>query len=199
MGHGITDHAENDTFGQFHKNNASYGGLRVRGLRDDSSASAEWGALNLVGYLGEAADTTKTTSGHGVVQINSAVKSGTGVTSVGADGNLLTVENNGTTRFIFDAEGSAHGDVEWTTFDEHDDLALLDGLEASFGAFADDHRRELEALRIAQFDDTPGHAMVNWTRLSMLLVGALRQTGARVARAERALLALGADPALLTV
>jgi hypothetical protein len=194
VAHGMTDFAETDTYGQLSKNNASYGGLRVRGFRDDSSAAANWGAANFVGYLGEAADTTKTTSGRGVVEITSAVKSGTGITDVGSDGNLMVIRNNTTTRFIFDAEGSAHADIEWIAFSEHNDLALLDALEASFGEFADDHRHELERLRIAQFDDRPGHAMVNWTRLTMLLVGAIRQNRARQ---DRAFAALGLNPALL--
>jgi len=179
--HGMTTHAETDQYGQFGENNDTYGGMRVRGLRDSSSGSAAHGALNLVGYLGETANTTKTTAGHGVVQINAAVRDGatTGVTAVGTDGNLCTIENNGTTRYIFDAEGSAHADVEWTTFADHNDIALLGNLEAAFGEFADAHQAELEALGIAHFDSTPGHAMVNWTRLSMLLVGAVRQLAAR--------------------
>jgi len=188
VGHGITDYANTKAFGQVHKNSAAYGGMRLRGLRETSSATAAWGALALTGYLGEAANTTKTTAGHGVVQINAAVKSGTGIANVGADGNLVSIENNGTTRYLFDAEGSAHADVEWTTFDDHDDVALLDRLEAAFGEFAEGHQAELEALGIARFDDKPGHAMVNWTRLAMLLTGAVRQLAERVTVTEQRLL-----------
>ena len=30
----------------------------------------------------------------------------------------MTIENSGTVRYIFDAEGSAHADVEWTTYSD---------------------------------------------------------------------------------
>jgi len=196
VGHPMTDYAELDTYGSFNKAAAAAGGLQIRGFRDADADN--WKALALAGFLGEAADTTKTTAGHGVVAITAWVTNGgTSIQAVGADGNLFSIENGSTTRFLFDAEGSAHADVEWTTFDQHDDLALLDGLEASFGQFADEHKRELEALGIAHFDSTPGHAMVNWTRLAMLQTGALRQIGKRLASYERAFAALGVNPALL--
>jgi hypothetical protein len=184
--HPFTDFAETDTYGYMEKSEAAAGGLQIVGLKD-SGGAAGW-ALTLDGMLGEAADTTKTTAGIGVVTMRARITdAGTGAADVGADGNLFVIRNNATTRYIFDAEGSAHADVEWTTFDEHDDLALLDSLEASFGQFADQHREQLEALRIAHFDDRPGHAMVNWTRLSMLLVGAVRQLSQRQERLERLL------------
>jgi len=199
VAHGMTDYAETATYGAFHKAAATGGGLQIRGLRD--SRGSAWKALSLVGFLGEAADTTKTTNGHGVVAVNSAVKSGTGITDVGADGNLFSVENNGTTRFIFDAEGSAHADIEFTTFDEYDDVALLTGLEQSmlawqggdpirseFESALRENRERLEALGLAHFDDNnPGHAMLNTTKLLMLLTGAVRQLGARMMDAEKML------------
>lgn len=193
--HGITDNAETDTYGVLMKAHATGGGLRVRGMTDTDADPG--GAIRLQGILGEAADTTKGTGGRGVVEVISQVKSGTGATTVGADGNLLAVRNGATTRFIFDAEGSAHADVEWTTYDEHDDAALLDNLEttltdwqrnpvkAEFGQWLTEEAAQLEALGIVHFDrDNPGHAMVNTTRLSMLLVGALRQMSARLNELE---------------
>jgi hypothetical protein len=68
------------------------------------------------GRLGEAASTTKATSSVGVTHFRSWVKSSATIAAVGSDGNLLTIANAGTTRFIFDAEGSGHADIEWTTF-----------------------------------------------------------------------------------
>lgn len=191
VAHGITDTAETDTYGAVAKTEATSGGLQITGLKDADGIACL--ALNLRGYLGEAADTTKSTGGGGVINLTAAVKSGTGLADVGADGNLVTIQNRSTTRFIFDAEGCAHGDVEWIAFSEHDDLALLDKLEATvvsreFGGWVDANRRELEALNIAHFDDRPGHAMLNLTRLSMLLTGALRQVGRRLNTLETRLL-----------
>ena len=199
VAHGITDEAETDTFGTFLKSNADAGGLLVAGYRD-SGGDAGF-ALNLQGNLGETADTTKTTAGIGVVNIRAAVQSGTTVAAVGSDGNLLSIRNLSTTRYLFDAEGSAHADVEWTTFDEHDDLDLLDTLETTltswqgdalkegFGSWLADNQHELERLKLVTFDhDNPGHVMLNTTRMLMLLTGACRQLGERLAIAERKLL-----------
>ncbi len=187
--HGMTDLAETDTFGFFVKpGSGADGGLGIRGLSDVTQAVSIFG-------LGVTDDTTKTTAGRGYVELLAGKKSGTGAGNVGSDANMVVIRNYGTTRFIFDAEGSGHSDIEWTTFDEHDDLALLDSLEASFGQFAEGHRGELERLGIARYDERGGHAMVNWTRLSMLLVGATRQIGQRLDRYERALVDLGVNPA----
>jgi hypothetical protein len=184
VAHGMTTQLETDTYGDFRKAQADSGGLMITGAKD--ADGDPYFALRLRGFLGEAADTTKTTGGFGVIALDSFVKSGTDVTGCGADANLVSISNGGsTTRFIFDAEGSAHADVEWTTFDQYDDLVLLETLEKTmlaqeFGGWVDENRAELERLNIAHFDDRPGHAMVNWTRLSMLLVGALRQLGTRL-------------------
>ena len=122
---------------------------------------------------------------------------GTTAGNAGADANLAVIRNNTTTRFIFDAEGSAHSDVEWTTFDEYDDVSLLNKLEittrpdaitSEMGEFLEENRGELENLDIAHFDDRPGHAMVNFTKLSMLLVGAIGQQNVRLQAVEQQLL-----------
>lgn len=106
VAHGMTDEAETDTFGTSKKADVDAGGLEVRGYRDADGANSE--ALRLTGSLGEAVDTGKTTSSNGVVSIVAQVKSGTGVTSVGADGNLLSLKNDTTTKLIVDAEGTIH-------------------------------------------------------------------------------------------
>ena len=202
VAHGITDFAETDTYGALTKHSADAGGLQVSGYRDADSGA--YAALALIGRLGEAADTTKSTHGYGIVHIDAAVKSGTGVTAAGADGNLVTIATNATTRFIFDAEGSAHADVEWTTYDDYDDLALLtdleramlaqrDPLKAGFVDFLQYNHAALEDAGLVHFDkDAPGHVMLNTTRLSMALVGALQQMGGRMDSLENRQLALEA-------
>jgi hypothetical protein len=191
VAHGMTGQTETDTYFYISKGEASSGGAILYGLKDADGLAGY--ALSMQGALGEAANAGKTTGSYGVVDIQAKVKSGASVTSVGADGNLLSIRNAATTRFIFDAEGSAHADVEWVAFDEHDDLALLDTLEQTvvaqgFGGWIEENKTLLERLNIAHFDDVPGHAMVNWTRLSMLMVGALRQIAPRLGRLEAALL-----------
>lgn len=196
VAHGMTDFTETDTYGVFQKRSADNGGLQIYGYRD----AGTFPAISLVGRSADAAHTTKSTSSYGVVQLIAQVKSGTGVTTVGADGNLCVIANSGDARFIFDAEGSAHADVEWKTFDDYDDVALLTDLEsamlaqrdpvkAQFVDFLQYNHDALEVAGIVHFDrENPGHAMVNTTKLSMALVGAIRQTNARMDALEARML-----------
>ncbi len=200
VAHGMTTLTETTTYAVMKKVSATGGGLLIAGLTDTDAAA--YGAVAIQGYLGEAADTTKSTSGHGVVRIQALVKSGTSATDVGTDGNLLTVENNATTRFILDAEGSFHADVESTTFDQYDDLALLEALDVEFsrrrgnpisqefGRWLQEHKAILQQERIVNFYDDGPRAMLNMTRLAMLHTGALRQMGKRLQLAETRLGAL---------
>lgn len=193
LAHGMTAILRTDAYGMMAKNHGTGGGLKVIGATD-SDADA-FGAIVLMALLGETADTTKSTAGGGVIKLSSYVKNGNTSQAVGADGNLVSIDNGGTTRFIFDAEGSAHGDVEWIAFDDHDDVALLDALDAaltkdpvktSFGRYLSQFREQLQAAGIVNFYDPEGkRAMVNFTRLAMLLTGAIRQ----MAQRERALTA----------
>jgi len=186
VAHGITDWTETDTYATMAKINANSGGLHLIGYKDGDDVAYQV-ALALTGRLGLAADTTKSTSALGVVQIAAQIKSGTGVANVGADGNLMVIANGTTARFIFDAEGSAHADVEWTTFQHHDDRVMLADLEKAlshqeepeFADFSRYDRRVLEELGLIHCDEK-ARAMLNVTRLSMLLVGALRQAHERV-------------------
>ncbi len=183
--HGITDIAETDTYGTCKLVSATAGGLVIDGLSE-----ATLGLL--LRGLGVTDNTTKSTAGTGYLELRAGKKSGTGLAVAGADANLVVIRNLTTTRFIFDAEGSAHADVEWIAFDEHDDLALLDQVEETmlaqrdpvkreFGAWLDENKAQLEQLGLVHFDrKNPGHAMINTTRMMMLLTGALRQVGQRV-------------------
>ena len=106
VAHGVTDVAETDTYAAFSKVSALGGGLLVRGFTDTDAAAGR--ALLLSGLVGEAVDTTKSTAGIGAIEVYAQIKSGTGVAPVGTDGNLFVVSNNGTARFIHDAEGTLH-------------------------------------------------------------------------------------------
>ena len=193
VGHALTTLTEADTFCEFHKAGITTGGVVMAGYKATGASS---NAMALVGYLTDAADTGKLTTASGVISLLSRLNNAGSYTDIGTDGNLVVMKNNNTTQFIFDAEGSAHANVEWTTFDKHNDVALLDNLEVAmqdgmgngFGEFLTGHKRDLEKLNIAHFDDKPGHAMVNFTRLSMLLVGAIRQQAARIDMMEQRLL-----------
>ena len=49
----------------------------------------------------------------------SAKKCGTGRAASGTNANLVSIGDYAATRFLFDAEGSGHADVEWTTFSDN--------------------------------------------------------------------------------
>lgn len=199
VAHGVTDVTATNTYLSVKKMTATAGGVWLDGISEGV------GSMTLRG-IQTTVSTVKSTGAAGAVHIDGALKSGTGVASLGADANIAVIRDNGTTRFIFDAEGSGHADIEWVAFDAHDDLALVDALNhefarrrdpahasvtAEFGAWLDSKRDELQRAGIVNFYDSGPRAMVNTTRLAMLSVGALRQLGARLAALEQH---LGLEP-----
>jgi hypothetical protein len=109
VAHGVTDNTETDTFGAVYKAGAADGGLAIGGYTEGAIAM-------LVEAYATTVNTTKTTGGRGTIELTGYLKSGTGVTSLSADANVVVIRNLTTTRFIFDAEGSGHADVEWVAF-----------------------------------------------------------------------------------
>ena len=186
VAHGMTGLTETDTYGAFRKYENNGGGLSIAGYSDAHGPAGN--ALHLRGTLGEAADTTKSTSARGVVYMATLVKDGTAGGLVGSNGNLFAIGNSETTRFIFDAEGSGHADVEWTTYDTYNDLALISDMEDTLLAMESPdqtpRRHTMEATGIIgkdswHMEDGKPRAMVNFTKLAMLHHGALIQTGDR--------------------
>lgn len=107
VAHAMTDHVEADVFGSLGKQANGEGGLEVAGWKDDDG-SVLGHALLLSGNLDEsAADTTKDTSAVGIISLRSNIRTSNTVGVAGADENLAVIQNNTTTRFIFDVEGVA--------------------------------------------------------------------------------------------
>lgn len=109
VAHGMTDFAETDTFGHISKASGGDGGVLLRGYTETEQ-----------GIVLQAFVTTdsalRTTSATAPVHLTAHFKSGTGITSMGADKNLAVIRNNATTRFIFDSDGDFHADSSSTTF-----------------------------------------------------------------------------------
>jgi len=102
IAHGMTDHAETDTYGHLSKSVAASGGLRVMGM-----TGANIG-LSLEG-MGVTDVTTKTTSSDAYIQLWAGKKSGTDIGDIGANANLAGFYNWTTgARLLIDAEGSIH-------------------------------------------------------------------------------------------
>ena len=198
VSHAMTSNEEADTFGTFSKSQATSGGLNIQGYKDADGSKGF--AYYVSARLGEAADTTKSTSGVGVIYWDAAVTDGsTNVAAAGSEGNLAVLANNGTTRFIFDAEGDSHQDVgtAWTNFDDYDDLELVrdirnvvtrvdDPLRQGFVGSIEASRAMLDAMPgkpIVTFN-ADGHHFLNTSRLAMLHHGAILQIGNRIAALE---------------
>ena len=209
IAHGITGQTETDTYGLFQKAHAAGGGLQVTGLTDSDGGPGF--ALALTGMLGEAADTTKATNAQGIVHIRSYIYDGsTNVIAPGTDQNLVVFGSASSARFIFDAEGSGHADVEWVTFDKHNDLQVLEDMEylvapgqvvRQFGDVIKHDRAffEDEGLfhDIREVGDGRMRGMMNYTRMLMLHSGAIRQVGGRQMLLENCLRDLvAANPTL---
>tara|TARA_R110000824_G_scaffold70157_2_gene180350 strand:- start:3915 stop:4397 length:483 start_codon:yes stop_codon:yes gene_type:complete len=141
-------------------------------------------------------DKTSDASTVGYIGLYGAKKNGVTAQTPGADANLVTIHDGyaGTTRFIFDIEGSAHADVEWVAYADHDDIALMNDLESEMLAIdgspeRTERRHMLEAVGIIGKDswhivDGRPKAMVNQTKLAMLHHGALLQVGQRITALE---------------
>ena len=209
IAHGITGQTETDTYGLFQKAHAAGGGLQVTGLTDSDGGPGF--ALALTGMLGEAADTTKAVNAQGIVHIRSYIYDGsTNVIAPGTDQNLVVFGSASSARFIFDAEGSGHADVEWVTFDKHNDLQVLEDMEylvapgqvvRQFGDVIKHDRAffEEEGLfhDIREVGDGRMRGMMNYTRMLMLHSGAIRQVGGRQMLLENCLRDLvAANPTL---
>jgi ribosomal protein L24E len=110
-----TNYAEADTFGFVSKTAGDTGGLKFGAFTESGvdSRTCYYYVVNA-----DNADTTKSASGEGLYQVDLAINSGTGSNVVNADGNMVAFTSNGNARFLFDAEGSGHADVEWTTFSD---------------------------------------------------------------------------------
>ena len=184
VAHGMTDFAETDTYGAFHKASSIAGGLEVRGLTEATSAIALRG-------MGTVEDTTHTAAGIGVINIYAYKKSGTSVGSVAANGNLLVVGDQANARFIVDVEGNFFSDDTGSTFDDHDDpmlaLALVaqssksEMLQSLWQTYSKYNRASLQEAGIVANDGPNGErGFVNWKAATKLALGACWQLGLKM-------------------
>ena len=128
VAHSITSVAEADTYGLFKKSGTGDGGIAIVGMNDNGNV-----AMQIRGLSNGGEDTGKGTGDHGCVRIDAASRSGTSVGTQGSNVNLLTIGNNATVRFIFDAEGDFHADSGSTTFDTYEDAQLVRAYDLSHG------------------------------------------------------------------
>lgn len=191
--HGVTTLAETDTYGCIRKALAGSGGIEFRGFAD---TGLNHSVMFMRGIVTDTPSTTPATNVFGVVRVGAYLKSGTGTASIGSNGFLFSIDNAGSTKFLFDAEGDSHEDgTGWTAYDEYDDLALVDALDRTLdarlmereaSAFLRENRAFLQAARIVTFNDG-GAPFINTSRLAMLHNGAIRQLYREVQNIRKAL------------
>jgi len=101
VAHGITSLGETDTFAYFKKAASASGGLRIDGVTEATRA------IDLVGSC-TSEDTTKTTGSAGCITLWAQTKTGTTVTNMGANANVLAVRNYDTSVLLLDEDGDLY-------------------------------------------------------------------------------------------
>lgn len=205
VAHGVTDKAETDTYATFSKAGFTDGGAILHGFTGAKIATRLNGTVT-------TADTARTASAFGAVEVSSRLKSGTGETSLSTNANLFVVRNLGDSRWLVDAEGDTHADAlhNDNAWDEHDDVALLSTFRATqmrdrstarriFGQWAtDEHNKQIlhdtGVITVTPREDGTEEVWYSQKGVLALLMDAVRQVGERV---DRVAVHAGMDPAKL--
>jgi hypothetical protein len=181
VAHGMTNEDETDTYATFAKQDSAKGGLQIRAFAEDRTE--EWLEMNC--QADSDPTTSRATNVKGAFVIGVNKKSGSGTTSVGSNGNLLSIANYTNTRFFFDAEGDFHADSGSGTYDAYDDAHLVRAfditkgtgvIESKFDKFVQYNHDKLAELNLVgrEKDGTPNH-FINVTGMQRLHNGAIWQ------------------------
>ena len=179
VAHGITTYFETDTYLSVRKLVANQGGASIRGVTEDQQA------LNLQGIC-TVANTTKSTTGEGIVAVSALLKSGTSVADPGSDANLFVVNQGGNAQFIVDTEGQLHSNGgAQSAYDTYEDAHLVRAFDLSHGKgvidskfdkFISYNHEKLADMKLVgrEEDGTPNH-FINVTGMQRLHNGAIWQ------------------------
>jgi len=204
--HGLTGTAETDTFGTFGPADSN-GGLRIVGINDAQQSDSFDGAVQIRGVQRATANSGSTNSASAPVIIEGIEHDGSNnMSELGDDENVVVFKNASTdssTTHIFKGDGDifVDGSTTITAFDDYDDVALLTAwngavtqdnrYKVEFKSWVDEHKDTLESLGIiAPNPDGTFHYSIK--NLNTLMVGAIRQLGAKVNKLEEQLALKGA-------
>jgi hypothetical protein len=179
VGHGMTDVAETDTYGIFQKL-SSDGGMHIKALHDSGDQAIRMEAMAVT------ENSTKGTTGNSPFQIRSAKKNNLGLQAFGSNANLFHVSNNGSTKFIVDAEGELHSDGgAQSAYDTYEDAQLVRAYDLSHGKGVIDskfddyikynHESLAEAGLVGREKDGTPNNFINVTGMQRLHNGAIWQ------------------------
>lgn len=210
VSHGVTSVSEDDTYGRFKKLSATNGGLFMTGF-----TAATDGHATYIQGISNGASTTHSAAGKGIVQISTAVRSGTGQASAAANGNLLCVDDNGSVRFIVDVEGDLFADGSAPTiYDGPDDVALISAFDHHQSKISGQKLIESEWEDYTRYNekdliemgliggprvgvDPSQRGLINYTGMVRLHNGAIRQVGREVNELDHRTETLAEDVAYL--
>jgi len=181
VAHGITSSAQADTYMKIRKLSASEGGAVIKGYCEGEQG------IQIQG-LADSANTTKSTSGEGIVAVTAYVKGGDGTQGVdpGSDANLFVVNQGGNAKFIVDTEGQLHSDGgAQSAYDTFEDAQLVRAFDLSHGngvinskfdKFISYNHEKLAEMKLVgrEEDGTPNH-FINVTGMQRLHNGAIWQ------------------------
>ena len=179
VAHGMTDVAETDTYAVFMKR-SSDGGLHIKGLHDSGDQGIRIEAMCVT------ENTTKGTTGNAPMHLISAKKNSAGLQAFGSNANLFVVSNNGSTKFIVDAEGELHSDGgAQSAYDIYEDAQLVRAYDLSHGKGVIDskfddyikynHESLAEAGLVGREKDGTPNNFINVTGMQRLHNGAIWQ------------------------
>jgi hypothetical protein len=179
VAHGMTDVAETDTYAVF-KKRTSDGGLQINALHDSGDQGMRLEAMCVT------ENTTKGTTGNGPMHLASSKKNSAGLQQFGSNANLFVVSNNGSTKFIVDAEGELHSDGgAQSAYDIYEDAQLVRAYDLSHGKGVIDskfddyikynHESLAEAGLVGREKDGTPNNFINVTGMQRLHNGAIWQ------------------------
>lgn len=180
VAHGMTSVVDTATYGALGKEVDGDGGLKIIG------ASQGVVGMRLYGY-GTGENTTSSTAARAAVVLSGRKANGTGSAAIGSTGNILTVDNDGTTRLIVKGNGDLLIDGSQSSYDDYDDVALLraadlaqagQDIDGNYSEWLTYNRRDLEAAGLMD------GSFVNYSRMQRLITGAIWQLAGRVRQLE---------------
>ncbi len=187
VAHGLTSAAETDTWYKIAKNDAALGGAWIEAIAEDAAT-----IVVLEHYAtGGTASTAKTTSSLGLIDYLAREHDGAdAIANVTANGNVFTVRARvggaNATRFLIDEDGDMYSVTAGQTFDDYDDIALIETydavrsgslkgqIKADFGAvMLMDESTLIDAGVLG--DTISNGGLTNQTQLTRVLTGGIRQ------------------------
>lgn len=172
---------EVDDFFYLSKSAGLYGGALMVAMGEDDANLDNTFRLNAVG--GQAG-TAKTTAAVGLTDILVQEHDGANaLADITADGNVFTIRarvgGSNVARLLVDEDGDLYSVTTAQTFDDYDDLALVDTYDkvrSGFHDWAVEHEKQLIDLKILGAPVAEG-GLTNQSQLIRLLTGAVRQLG----------------------